>query len=134
MARITVVDDYPEFLEIMEQLVAELGGHEFIGFDGSESSYAEIAATSPDVLIIDLRVAMDGMSGWDILALARSDDAMRDVPIIVCSADIEQVRRRARELERIGDIHVRPKPFDSDEMVELIGRLADGGTRREAVA
>jgi DNA-binding NtrC family response regulator len=124
MARITVVDDYPEFLSLMHDLVTQQGGHDFVGFDGAETSYAEIAGTRPDVLVIDLRLAADGLSGWDVLALARSDDAMRDVPIIVCSADISQVRRRTKEFEQIGNIHVRIKPFDTDEMVELIDRLA----------
>jgi CheY-like chemotaxis protein len=135
MARITVVNDSPEFLEIMEELVAVQGGHEFIGFDGAESSYAEISATKPDVLIIDLRLAMDGLSGWDVLALARADDSLRDVPVIVVSADIDQVRRRALEFERVGNIHVRTKPFDSNEMIELIDRLAlDGQAPRQAAS
>jgi DNA-binding NtrC family response regulator len=123
MARITVVNDYPEFLAIMQELVTREGGHEFVGFDGAEASFAQIAASSPDVLIIDLRLAADGLSGWDVLALARSDDGMREVPIIVCSADVVQVRQRAVEFERIGNIHVRVKPFDSEEMVALIDRL-----------
>lgn len=124
MARITVVNDYPEFLSVMQDLVEAAGDHEFRGFDGTATSYAEIAATAPDVLIIDLRLGGDGLSGWDVLALARADDAMRDVPIIICSADIGQVRQRAADFERIGNIHVRLKPFDSEEMVELIRRLA----------
>jgi DNA-binding NtrC family response regulator len=124
VARITVVNDSPEFLSVVQQLVAVAGGHEFRGFDGAETSYAEIAATAPDVLIIDLRLGGDGLSGWDVLALARADDAMRDVPIIICSADIGQVRQRAADFERIGNIHVRLKPFDWEEMVELIRRLA----------
>lgn len=126
VARITVVNDYPEFLRVMEELIDRAGEHEFHGFDGAESTYAQIAATAPDLMIIDLRLANDGLSGWDILTLARADDALRDIPIIVCSADIAQVRQRAAEFERIGNIHVRLKPFDPSEMVLLISRLADG--------
>ena len=47
MARITVVNDYPEFLAVMQELVERAGDHEFAGFDGAESSYAEIAGTAP---------------------------------------------------------------------------------------
>jgi CheY-like chemotaxis protein len=134
MARVTVVDDYPDFLEVMESLVHGQGGHEYRGFDGSETSYDEIVATNPDVLIIDLRLLADGMSGWDVLALARADEAMREVPIIVCSADIAQARQRAAEFERIGNIHVREKPFDAEEMLALIDRLtAVSVPRRETV-
>jgi CheY-like chemotaxis protein len=124
VARVTVVNDYPDFLEVMETLVRGEGGHEYRGFDGTQTSYDEIVGTNPDVLIIDLRLLADGMSGWDVLALARADEAMREVPIIVCSADIAQARQRAAEFERIGNIHVREKPFDADEMLRLIDRLA----------
>jgi DNA-binding NtrC family response regulator len=133
MARVTVVNDYPEFLEVMESLVSGQGGHEYRGFDGTQTTFDEIARTVPEVLIIDLRLVADGMSGWDILALARSDDAMRDVPIIVCSADIAQARQRAAEFERIGNIHVREKPFDVEEMLGLIDRLAGESPQAAAV-
>jgi CheY-like chemotaxis protein len=127
VARITVVNDYPEFLAVMQELVERAGDHEFHGFDGAESTYEEIAATAPDVLVIDLRLTNDVLTGWDVLALARADDALRDVPIIVCSADIGQVRQRAADFERIGNIHVRLKPFDTAEMIELIRHLAAEG-------
>lgn len=127
MARITAVNDSPEFLAVLQELVERAGDHEFAGFDGAESSYAEIAGTAPDVLIIDLRLASEGLTGWDVLALARADDAMRHVPIIVCSADIGQVRQRAAEFERIGNIHARLKPFDTAEMIDLINELASQG-------
>lgn len=127
MARITVVNDYPEFLAVMQELVARAGDHAFFGFDGAQSTYEEIAATAPDVLVVDLRLTNDVLTGWDVLALARADDALRDVPIIVCSADIGQVRQRADDFERIGNIHVRQKPFDTGEMIDLINELASQG-------
>lgn len=93
----TVVDDYQEFLDVMRDLLAECGGHEFIGFHGDKTTLEQIVQTNPEVLIIDLRLALDGLTGWDVLTLARADDRMRAVPVIVCSADVAQVRQRAVE-------------------------------------
>ena len=39
MARVTVVNDYQEFLDIMRDLLAERGGHEFTGFDGDKTTF-----------------------------------------------------------------------------------------------
>lgn len=133
MARVTVVNDYQEFLDVMRDLLAERGGHEFVGFDADVTTFEQIVRTDPEVLIIDLRLAMDGLSGWDVLTLARADDRLRNVPIIVCSADIAQVRQRAAEFREIGNIHVREKPFDADEMLDLIESLARDGTTADPV-
>lgn len=127
MARVTVVNDYQEFLDVMRDLLAERGGHQFAGFHGEATTFEQIVDTHPDVLIIDLRLDVTGLTGWDVLTLARADRRMRQVPIIVCSADVAQVRQRAAEFREIGDIHVREKPFDADEMLDLIDRLASDG-------
>ena len=124
----TVVDDYQEFLDVMRDLLAERGGHEFIGFHGDKTTLEQIVQTNPEVLIIDLRLALDGLTGWDVLTLARADDPMRAVPVIVCSADVAQVRQRAVEFKEIGNTHVREKPFDADEMLDLIHHLATNGS------
>jgi two-component system, chemotaxis family, chemotaxis protein CheY len=128
VARVTVVNDYQEFLDIMRDLLAERGGHEFTGFDGDKTTFEQIAQTDPEVLIIDLRLNVDGLTGWDVLTLARAHDRMRAVPVIVCSADVAQVRQRAVEFKEIGNIHVREKPFDADEMLDLIDHLATNGS------
>ena len=54
------------------------------------------------------------------MTLARADDRLAELPIIVCSADVNGLRSRASELERIGRVHLLPKPFGIDEMTNLV--------------
>lgn len=122
MARITVINDYEAFLELMEAMLGE-EGHEVATFDGNAASLAEIRSTRPELLIIDVMAKGEGSTGWDVIGRARADDQLRHVPIVVCTADILQTRDRLRELVRTGNIHVIEKPFRSSELHELIRPL-----------
>ena len=55
--------------------------------------------------------------------MARSDERLASVPIIVCSADVTALRDRESDLERIGNVRVLAKPFAIDEITELVERL-----------
>ena len=46
-----------------------------------------------------------------------------NVPIILCTADVWELQKRADDLERMAGVHVRTKPFNVEEMIELVQRL-----------
>jgi len=119
--RIVVINDNPEFLELMSAILDDDAGYDVTLFDGQQASIEAIASTRPQLIVIDL--LLGGASGWEIATLARADERLADVPIIVCSADVTALRDRADELERIGSVHVLAKPFGIDELTELVVRL-----------
>lgn len=124
MARVTAINDSSEFLDLMRDLLGTLG-HEMMGFEAIETSIEQIVDSRPDLLIVDLRLQDTPlvMSGWQLLVLARSHRQLLSVPVILCSADTWELSKRADDLEQIAGIHVRPKPFDFDDMCDLITRL-----------
>jgi twitching motility two-component system response regulator PilH len=119
--RISVINDNPEFLELMSAILDEDAGYDVTLFGGEGTSIAEIAASEPDLVIVDL--VLGGASGWEIVALSRADPYLADRPILVCSADVSALREKADELERIGGVHVLEKPFSIDEITEVVERL-----------
>jgi CheY-like chemotaxis protein len=119
--RISVLNDNADFLELMSAILDEDAGYEVSVFAGEETSIDQLAASNPDLIIVDL--LLGGASGWEIVTLARADERLGDVPIIVCSADVNGLRSRASELERIGRVHLLPKPFGIDEMTSLVREL-----------
>ncbi len=119
--RISVVNDNADFLELMSAILDEDAGYDVSLFNGQRAGIGEIAATEPDLIVVDL--LLGGASGWEIVTLARSDERLADVPIIVCSADVTALRDSAAELEQIGNVHVLSKPFALDEMTDLVERL-----------
>ena len=121
--RISVVNDNPEFLELMSAILAEDAGYEVSLFDGEATSIDELAGSRPDLLIVDL--LLGGASGWEIVALARADARLAGIPVLVCSADVNGLRERAEELERVGNLHVLRKPFGVDELTDTVSGLLD---------
>lgn len=124
--RITVVNDSAEFLELMRDILSDAGYH-VSTYNGDTTGIDEIAGSRPDLLVIDLRLGGSDPSGWDIALMARADEYLRDVPIIICSADTFQLRQRQSEMSALADIHVLPKPFGLSDAEELVGRLLARG-------
>jgi CheY-like chemotaxis protein len=121
--RITVVNDTPEFLELMDEILGREAGFDVSPLHGEQVTIDEIANTQPDLLLVDLRLGGGNPTGWDIVLMARVDDRLREVPLIVCSADLQQLRQREEEMSAMADVHVLPKPFNLDVLEELVGRL-----------
>jgi CheY-like chemotaxis protein len=127
-ARVTVVDDSPEFLSLIDDVLGE--AHDVVT-QGVVHSVADLAATAPDLLVVDLHCGgpEGGLTGWEIVAAARRHPALRDVPIVVCSADLAALREDRISLIAYGNVQLIAKPFDVtafEQLVERTLRLADG--------
>lgn len=76
----------------------------------------------PRLVILDLRLPQ--ISGWDVLEHIRSDVAMRQIPVIVCTATPAQdglIRRR------ITADAILQKPISLDELLSTMVRIVGPG-------
>jgi CheY-like chemotaxis protein len=128
MARITVVNDYPAFLEMMNAMLGS-AGHQVTALDGQAVLIDDVRASRPDILIIDIAVKDGGTTGWDVLVLARTDEELRFIPVIVSTADVIQTRERRDELDRLGNIRVLEKPFSARQLDALLGPMLAARSR-----
>jgi CheY-like chemotaxis protein len=124
MARITVINDSSEFLDVMDDLISAIG-HQMTGFNAVAVSIEEVVASQPLLIVLDLRLENQAqeISGWELLALARAHQALQSVPIILCTAATWELEKRADDLARIAQVHIRTKPFAVEDMVALITDL-----------
>lgn len=120
--RITVVNDSADFLDLMKELLSD-AGYEVATFRGAEVSIDRIAMSAPDLLVIDLRLGGPDPTGWDVALMARVHEDLHDVPIVTCSADAHELRRRQGEMAAQADVHLLAKPFGLADAEELVGRL-----------
>ena len=76
----------------------------------------------PDLVILDLH--LPDLRGEDVLEQLRADEATRDIPVIVLSADATpgQVTR----LRAQGATAYLTKPLDVHELLALLDRLCEG--------
>jgi CheY-like chemotaxis protein len=122
--RITVVNDNEQFLALMHDLLTQ-DGYDVRVVDADSATIEAIADTDPDLLVIDLRLGSLAPSGWDVLLMARAHEPLRDIPVILCSADIVELRARTEEMSAIADVHVLEKPFRIEQAEELLRRLLE---------
>jgi DNA-binding response OmpR family regulator len=127
---ISVINDNPEFLELMRDILDEDAGYQVTTFHDGDTTVDDLAASAPDLIVVDL--LLGGASGWEIVALARADERLKEVPVIVCSADVGALQDRAADFERVGRIHVLAKPFGIEELTGLVEKLV-GRAARESV-
>jgi CheY-like chemotaxis protein len=126
--RVTVVDDDEDILALMRDIIAGMG-HDPTTLDGRDLTIETVAATRPDLLILDLRLPLgqDQLTGVELLKLLRRHRAMRRVPVILCSADAQGLAAASSEHDLDG-MHVLTKPFDLDTLEARIREAIAGSS------
>ncbi len=119
--RVLAVDDDPVILELY-RVNLELEGHAvFTAASGQEA--LEVAGRErPDVVILD--IMMPDMDGWEVLERMRGDRELRKVPVVFVTARAHPSDVR-RGLE-MGAAAYLTKPFDPEELLEVVARAAEG--------
>ncbi len=84
MAKILVVDDDPDFIE-MTRLVLEKAGHHVVTAASGDAGYACARQERPDLIILDVIMdsVLDGVSTSERL---HDDPEVQDVPVIMVTS------------------------------------------------
>ena len=123
-ATLLVVDDDPELLELTEEYLSSQGFEVLVAEDGVAMD-AALQANEVDLMILDLM-----LPGEDGLSIARRMRRDRDLPIIIVSAQGDDVDRIVG-LE-IGADDYLAKPFNPRELLARVRAVLRRGARREA--
>ena len=119
--RIAIVDDSPEMIDLLRD-VLEDRGFDVVTSGGERDLVEDLVAAAPDAIILDLLFPGPGsqLSGWDHLQLIRSHDALRQVPVLVCSGDVVALRKRADDIRRDPLTDVIEKPFSLETLERAV--------------
>lgn len=82
-ARILVVEDEPDILEMMRYNL-EKAGHEVICATSGEAGVTAARNTKPDVILLDLM--LPGMDGLSVCRTLKADANLRHVPVMMVTA------------------------------------------------
>ena len=130
MARVTVVNDNPDFLDLVHDILED-DRYETITIDGNRPDALDaIRASRPDLLMIDLRMGSDGLHGWGIAQQVRAGPEFDGLPVLICSADAPALRELEVDLEADQHVASLVKPFSIDDLIAAIdGLLAEAAPR-----
>ena len=119
MARVTVVNDNAEFLALVRDILED-DRYETTTIDGDRQDALEhIVASRPDLLMIDLRMGSEGMHGWDIAQRVRNAPDLANLPILICSADLQALGSLADDLDDARNVATLVKPFHISQLTTV---------------
>ena len=85
MNRILVVDD-DHMVTKMVRINLELEGFEVVEVWDGKSAMKILKEDKTDLLVLD--IMMPQMDGWEILKQLRDDDGLKDLPVVVLTAQV----------------------------------------------
>ena len=120
--RVLVLDDQSIAIEIVADILESEGGYRVEGVRTITAARTSIAASLPDVLILDIvlgGIGSEDREGRTFLADLRSTPATATLPVILMSA------QHVLEEESAGDAHTAQlaKPYDLVELLSVVDRL-----------
>jgi CheY-like chemotaxis protein len=126
VARVTVVNDNPEFLELVADILSD-ARYVTTLVDGDEPDAIDrVRASKPDVLMIDLRMGNNELHGWEVAQQVRGDEALADLPILICSADSRALTKVGNHLDATNRVATLSKPFSIDDLCAALDELLSG--------
>jgi len=116
--RVLIVDDDPDMVAFFAHLLITEGMGVDAAYDG-EAALAHIAATPPDLVLLD--VVMPGMSGFEVCERLKADPATALIPVVLVTV-LEDHASRVRGIEAGADDFLC-KPVSREELLARVKTL-----------
>ena len=108
---ILIVDDTPANVLLLERMLVERGYKARSVLSGSLALEAA-RAEPPDLILLD--IAMPGMNGYEVCRQLKTDQALKDIPVIFISALNETIEKV--KAFNMGGVDYVTKPFQFEEV------------------
>ena len=126
---VLIMDDEPAIIDVIQAALEDEGRR--VTTSGVPLSVDEIEALAPDVLLLDLFFAGEPVT-LPLIERVRACPALMRLPIILCTAATRALEPMVEQFAAL-DVQLLAKPFDLDDLLAMIDRVADA-VRIDAVA
>ena len=117
-SRVLIVEDEPHIIESLSFVLGREGFLVSSALDG-EAAVEVLRRDPPDLVILD--VMLPRLNGFEVLKLAKSDPALKSIPVIILTAKGQQQDRHLAE--EIGSDGFMTKPFSNRDVIDNVRRL-----------
>jgi two-component system cell cycle response regulator DivK len=117
LAKILVVEDDPDIVQILVQALTS-AGFKVIPAYGGEDAIRKAALHKPDLVLTDL--AMPKVSGVEVIEAIKGDPATQHIPVIAVTAHVwDNIAQSAGQVGCDGYIS---KPFSPKQIIQEVYR------------
>ena len=118
MGTALLVEDSMTDMQILMGCLQQ-GGITVVAVQTGEEAFVAVARQRPDVIILD--VVLPGCSGFEVCRELKSNDATRDIPIVICSTKGGEMDK-FWGMKQGADAYLS-KPIDQDGFVRTVKQL-----------
>ncbi len=108
---IMIVDDTPANLRMLEEMLKGQG-YRVVAFPKGESAIKAAFRNPPDLILLDIR--MPEMDGYEVCRQLKTDERLRDIPVIFISA-LRETLDMVKAFD-VGGVDYVAKPFRFEEV------------------
>ena len=121
---IGIADHDPVLIRLLAT-VLEDAGFQTVHLPEGTGAYDEVKKRKPDLIVLDTWLE-SREAGWMLFQVLRLDPETRDLPVLICSSDLDEFEKRAAALDEHSHVGVLHKPFDIDIFLRSVQRLLAG--------
>lgn len=120
--RVMIVDDDPDALALMENMLAN-EGYELVKVSNATEVGLKAAQMAPDLILLDF--LMPELNGFDVCKALRANELTRGIPImaVTCLSKEDDIER----IFECGADEYLPKPFKLEQLQQKIDSLLGKG-------
>jgi CheY-like chemotaxis protein len=111
---ILLIDDESFLLKVLLVRLKHWG-YDALGAENGPKGLELMRKNRPDLVILDKE--MPGMNGEEVIRIIRGDPELKTIPIIMISADVENIDASAKAC---GIVHYLTKPFEPEDLLDMI--------------
>ena len=116
--RVLVVNDTQEILELFEDILGAMG-LEVVLMSYAPRELDRVRDAAPDLVILDFVFGEKELLGWQLLQKMKMDRSLAQIPVVICTAALQQVSELQGYLTEQG-VMVIVKPFNVDQLEEAV--------------
>jgi CheY-like chemotaxis protein len=124
------IEDNLSNVTLVEHMLADLPEVELFTAPEAETGLILARQHLPDLILLDLH--LPDVPGWEVLSRLKADETLRDVPVVVISADA--TARQIERLMRAGAREYLTKPLNVTEFYRVIHETMDTGKENNQCA
>ncbi len=117
--KVLVVDDFSTMRRIVKNILRQLGFNNIVEADDGTTGLGILQKEKIDLIISDWN--MPKMTGLDLLKTVRSDDALKDIPFLMVTAEAQQ--ENIIEAVKSGVSNYIVKPFTAETLGKKIEQV-----------
>lgn len=117
--KILYVDDEPDQIFTLDQLLSEYDEFELVGANNAKECFKQLENDSlPDLIFLD--IMMNDISGWELYDKIKNNPSWEKIPIVFLTARTDNLAEGAGTF--LGDDYIE-KPFEIEKIIQVINKL-----------